>query len=120
MIVCPTVKYDVECVRVSRGRFDAHPHCSQTQGEHVIDFDARALGFLLGLGDLAEREVCHGFPNGCGCVGCVDREELAIIADKRSWAEIAESFDVPKAHVERLKARRRPVKLAPQPWEIAA
>lgn len=40
-----------------------------------LSLDDRRLGILLGLGDLAEREVCHGYSNACPCSACLEREE---------------------------------------------
>jgi hypothetical protein len=40
-----------------------------------FSFDDRVLGFLLGLGDVQDREICHGFPNACMCSQCRWRDE---------------------------------------------
>lgn len=40
-----------------------------------LDTDVRILGLMLGLGDLQERETCHGYATGCVCKDCTARVE---------------------------------------------
>jgi hypothetical protein len=60
----------------------------------IIDRDARLLGLTLGLGDIVQQPICHGYANACICDDCTERQDLA---DKRA------------ANVAELPAR--------QPWE---
>jgi len=39
----------------------------------VLSTDDRILGLLLGLGDLAPRDICHGYRHACVCHECKDR-----------------------------------------------
>jgi hypothetical protein len=57
----------------------------------LLGWDARELGFRLGLGDLQRAPICHGYANACVCADCRAREETP-----------------------------EPGKPAPQPWERAA
>jgi hypothetical protein len=40
-----------------------------------LSWSARELGFRLGLGDLQDSEICHGYANCCECAECVERED---------------------------------------------
>lgn len=44
-----------------------------------ITVEHRVLGVLLGLGDIAPRELCHGFQNGCVCLECSERIDAAQV-----------------------------------------
>lgn len=53
-----------------------------------VGHDARALGFILGLGDLNTRPICHGYAHACVCAECVERERLArcpVVAVRQPW-----------------------------------
>jgi hypothetical protein len=79
-MICPAGNYPVEVRSALRRR------------ELIrLSWSARELGLRLGLGDLQDSEICHGYANACVCSECVERE------------------DGPK-RVERLR----------QPWESAA
>ena len=48
----------------------------------MLSRDDRILGIVLELGDLLEREVCHGYANCCACSACLDRADRPLDAPK--------------------------------------
>ena len=55
-----------------------------------LDFDARMLGFLLGLGDLERSPICHGYGNGCRCSECRERaKNKPPVVVRQPWEKAA-------------------------------
>jgi hypothetical protein len=53
-----------------------------------LSLDDRHLGWMLGLGDLAQDEVCHGYANACVCSHCMERVNAPLApspAPKQPW-----------------------------------
>jgi hypothetical protein len=46
-------------------------------GEKIITRDDRILGLMLGLGDIVQPPICHGYVNACVCDDCTERQQLA-------------------------------------------
>ncbi len=83
-----------------------------------VSIEARRLGWILGLGDLEQQRRCFGYQNCCACPRCHDREDLAILADKRRVDHVAEHFGCSQARVEQLRALRAPPQAKSQPWDV--
>ena len=77
-----------------------------------LSLETRALGWLLGLGDLQREPSCHGYACGCRCAGCLERVERVSLAFL-AWLERDDDDElVPAVRQEPRQAR--------QPWELAA
>lgn len=75
--------------QLPQGREDASMNLTTTD---------RVLGVRLGLGDLAEREICHGYGRCCVCSACKDRASTATLADALPAQEApAQPWDVKPA-----------------------
>ena len=42
----------------------------------MLSLEDRQLAWILGLGDLGYKLICHGYQHGCECVECSDRANM--------------------------------------------
>lgn len=78
----------------------------------MVDLDpaSRALGLILGVGDVNAAPACSGYQHGCPCPGCKARAKRVNPAFL-DWLELGpdDESDPPPAVI--------PPRQPPQPWE---
>lgn len=75
-----------------------------------VPFEARRLGYMLGLGDIQLREPCSGYEHLCVCSRCLAGDEnLALLGrlrqDRQEIARLREDFEMLDLNAERAAER---------------